>query len=491
MPPPFLSRSLVVAFVGSAALFAGEARADGPNEGTPPAEAGAFRGVELRDGRRIPGRVLETRPGEFVVIQADEPEPGGGTSPPRAIEWGHVALIDGAPPPPVPPPGDGSIIPPGFSPERVEKLVEAGKKASDVLPGLVAPASGTQLVGSIQGAQDALELIGLKRGPPNGFAVGYPLVMMPLCFEMTRGTFGRVDGTGWFGTTCTYLIMPISVGLLIAAPFIGGKVEEMKGPSVHHLDVSVYALDYTKKSALTGSLQREPSGGFLGNNLGYDLGYTYIHPNYGFLGYGHMTLQQTSIARSDHLQVSSSFYKMDLQAGFDAVRFLSKGKSSSYWTQHSAFVRGGPSFFHTWILSRDVGTRGAGAAIDNPLNNSLGLSTGFGYEIAAEVDFRFPQIAGFSTGGFHLQFERGSYPSLAFPELNPRDGAFVALIGFDDLRQGSTYTWQRFKAELELPIDFSRRGGVYLGGQIARYENNFGSGVDNRGLSLDYRLRFE
>ena len=66
-----------------------------------------------------------------------------------------------------------------------------------------------------------------------------------------------------------------------------------------------------------------------------------------------------------------------------------------------------------------------------------------------------------------------------------------ARVGFDDLRAGSTYTWQRFKAELELPIDYSRYGGLFLGGQFLRYENNFGSGVDNRGISLDYRFRFQ
>ncbi len=453
-----------------------------------PTDRAAFRGVELTNGRRIAGRVLEVRRGEFVLVQPDEP---GAPAPARAVEWSLVARIDGAAPPPVPPPGAGSIIPPGFSPERVTKLVDAGKKASDVLPGLVAPANGTQLIGSIQGAQDVLELVGLKRGPPNGFMVGYALVMMPLCFEMTRGTFGRIDGTGFFGAGCSYVLTPLSAAMLVLAPFMPAKVEEMKGPSVHHVNASVYALDYSKKSALTGALQREPSGGFLGNNLGYDLGYTYIGARSGLVGYGHMTLQQTSIARTDYLQVSSMFYKADAQIGFDAVRFLSKGDPSSYWSQHSAYVRGGPSFFHNWILSRDVGSRGAGASVDNPLNNSLGLSTGLGYELAAEIDFRFPQIAGWSTGGLHLQLERGSYPVLSFPALSARDGAFIALIGFDDLRQGSTYTWQRLKAELELPLDFSRRGGVFLGGQLASYENNFGSGVDNRGLSLDYRWRFD
>ena len=486
------ARIFSVALVASTVLAGTRAAAESGAAPAPaPIDAPTFRGVELVSGERIPGAVVESRPGEYVLVRP-EPVAGATGAPalPRAIEWSRVARIDGAPPPPVPPPGSGSLIPAGFTPEKIDKLASAGKKASQVLPGLVAPKDGKQLVGSIKGAQDVLELVGLKRGPPNGFAVGYAMVMMPFCFEQTRGTLGRIDGTGAFGATCAYVITPIAIGLLVAAPFLNGKVKELQGPTVHHIDASVYALDYSKTSALTGAFQREPSGSFLGNNLGYDLGYTYIHPRNGLIGYGHLTLQQTSIARSDYLQVSSSFLKSDAQIGFDAVRFFSKGKASSYWSQHSAFVRVGPSFFHNWILSRDIGSRGAGASVDNPLNNSIGLSTGFGYELAAEVDFRFPQIRGWSTGGVHLALERGSYPALAFPALNPRESVFVALIGFDDLRQGSSYTWQRFKVELELPLDFSRRGGVLLGGQLARYENNFGSGVDNRGISLDYRIKF-
>ncbi|HSN97522.1 MAG TPA: hypothetical protein VLS89_04455 [Candidatus Nanopelagicales bacterium] len=357
--------------------------------------------------------------------------------------------------------------------------------------GASAPKDGNQTIGSIKGAQDALEKAGLKRGPPNLYAATAPLFMMPFCFEMSRGTIGRVDGTGAFGAACTFVLVPLSVIGLVVAPFVGGKTEELTGPTVHHLDISVYALDYSKRSALTGSFNREPSGGFLGNNLGYDLGYTYIHPALGFVGHGHLTLQQTSIASTQYLQVSSSFFKGDAQAGFDLVRFLSGGRKDSYWSQHTAFVRGGLSFFHNWIMSRDVGAPGQGAAVDNPLNNSIPLVTGVGYELAAELDFRFPEVHGWSTGSVHFAFERGSYPVLSFPDLDPRDGAFVALIGFDDLRQGSSYTWQRLKLELELPINYSRAGGVFLGGQLVSYENNFGSGVDNRGLSIDYRLRFQ
>jgi hypothetical protein len=262
----------------------------------------------------------------------------------------------------------------------------------------------------------------------------------------------------------------------------------MEGPSVHHLDVSFYALDYEKKSALTGTLNRTPQGSLFGNNLGYDVGYTYIHPRIGLIGYGHLTLQQTAIARTDYVAVSNQFFKLDGQIGMDFVRLASGGKKDSYWTQHSAFVRAGPSFFHDWINARDVGSSSdVRYTLANPLNQSIGLVSAVGYEIAAEVDFRFPLF----LGGVHFQFERGSYPSISFPTLSARDAAFVALVGFDDLRAGDTYTWQRLKLELELPVDFSRFGGVFLGGQLVRYENNEGSGVDNRGLSLDYRLRFK
>lgn len=447
---------------------------------TPPAPSG---GITLLDGSLVPGRVVEQKPGAYAIVE----RPDGKR---EAVEWSQIRSIDGAPPPPVPPPGEGSLIPDNFSPEQIEKLQQNGKAFSETAKGLFAPKDGKVLIGSITQAQDLLEQAGLKRGPPNGFSIGYSMLMLPLCFEMTRGTLGRVDGTGGFGVGCTYVIAPISVILLVLAPFnVMGESEtpEMTGPSVHHIDASIYALDYSKKSALTGSFAREPSGGFLGNNLGYDLAYTYIHRKFGVIGYGAATLQQTSISSTRYLEVSSSFFKADVQTGLDVIRLLSGGDPSSFWSQHVAYLRGGPSFFHNWILSRDVGTPGAGAAVDNPLNNSVPLVTGLGYELAAEVDLRFP----YSLGGVHFKFERGTYPSLSFPELNARDGAFVALIGFDDLRAGDTYTWQRLKLELELPIGYSRSGGLYLGGQLARYENNFGSGVDNRGLSLDYRFRFQ
>lgn len=450
---------------------------------TAPAETSTtFRGVELTDGSHISGRVVERRPGAYVVVERADGQR-------EAVEWSRVSRIDGEPPPPVPPPGTASLIPPGFTPESVRRLHGDGKRASEALVGLFAADDGAQLVGSIQSAQDLAERLGLKRGAPMPALVAGPMMMLPFCFEMSKGTLGRFDGNGLFGGTCKYLLVPVSAGLLVLAPFTGDDVEEKTDASVHHVTASIYALDYQKKSALTGTYHREPSGGFAGNNLGYDMGYTYVHPKLGFVGYGHVTLQQTSISSTRYLQVSSSFFKADVQAGWDLIRFATGGKPG-YWSQHTAFFRVGPSLFHNWVMSRDDGTPGAGAAIDNPLNNSIPLVTGVGYEVAAELDFRFPAIGGWSMGGVHFQVERGTYPSLSFPALDPRQGAFVALIGFDDLRAGSTYTWQRLKLELELPLNYSRAGGLSLGGQLISYENDFGSGVDNRGVSIDYRLRF-
>ena len=455
------------------------APADSSPAPSPAAESGNG-GVELSDGTKIAGKVLAILPGAYVIVLRSDGHK-------EAVEWARVAKIDGQPPPPIPGPGLGTLLPAGFTPERVQQLGEAGKKFSEAAKNAVFAPDGQSAIGSVKSSQDALEALGVKRGAPSPLAAGAPLLALPFCFEMMRGTLGRADGTGALGAGCRYFFVPATVISMVLAPFFTEKTPELDGPSIHHFDSSVYALDYSKKSALTGSFARQPSGGFFNNNLGYDATYTYIHRTLGIVGYAHGTLQQTSIASTDFLEVSSSFFKGDAQIGLDLIRLLSGGKKNSYWSQHVAYVRGGPSFFHNWVTSRDVGSPKQGAAADNPLNNSVALVTGLGYEIAAEVDFRFPLW----LGGVHFKFERGSYPALTFPALNPRDSAFVALIGFDDLRAGSTYTWQRLKLDLELPINYSRKGGVSVGGQLAKYENNFGSGVDNRGISIDYHLRFQ
>ncbi len=367
----------------------------------------------------------------------------------------------------------------------LKNLGEAAGQGADVVGRLGASKGGAATIQGVDDGQKVLEKVGLKRGEPNAGVVGGAMFVMSSCFMVNYGNF---NPAALMGPPCKYVLTPLAVLGLVVAPFVGGSREEMKGPSVHHLDMSVYALDYTKKSALTGQLNRTPSGSFLSGNLGYDLAYMYMHPRYGILVRGAGTLQQTTIAEASYVNVSNNFAKLDAQIGIDLIRLLSGGDKSSYWAQHLAYVRFGPSFFHDWIVARDVASKFTERSfVKNPLNQSIGLVSAVGYEIAAELDFRFPLF----LGGLHVKFERGSYPSIKFPDLNARDGAFVALVGFDDLRAGSTYTWQRFKAELELPIDYSRYGGLFLGGQFLRYENNFGSGVDNRGISLDYRFRFQ
>lgn len=434
--------------------------------------------VETVDGATIPGRVVERKPGEYAIVE----RPDGKR---EAVEWSRIKLLEGSPPPPAPAAGPGQLIPEGWSPESVKKLGENGARASQALAGMK---GGESTIRGIKDTQALIEAAGFKRKKPPAGAMGGAMFFMSTCFMVNYGNFNPAV---LMGAPCTYFFVPAAIAGLIIAPFVTGKEKEVKGPSVHHLDMSVYALDYTKTSALTGQLRRTPSGSYFGNNLGYDVGYTYIHPKYGVVAYAHGTLQQTTVAEATYLNVSNNFLKLDAQLGIDVVRLFSGGDPKSWWTQHTAFFRAGPSFFHDWVVARDTsGKLEDRSYVKNPLNQSIGLVSAGGYEIAAEVDFRFPEVRGWSLGGLHVQFERGSYPSIAFPQLNGRDAAFVALVGFDDLRAGDTYTWQRFKAELELPLNWARSGGLFLGGQLVRYENNFGSGVDNRGISISYRYRY-
>ncbi len=462
-----------------------DSNAPSPAQGTgaTPAENGATPApttnvIVLDDGRRLEGTLAEQIAGAYLIVVVD------GRA--EAIAWEHVTTIDGVPRPPVPPAGAGTLIPPNFQPSDVKTLGEDGRKASENVANLFAPRDGKTFVESIQSSQGVLEAVGLKRGPPSGAAVGFAMVAMPLCFFLN---YGNLNGphANYLGPYCTYFLIPMSAVALVAAPFIGEDTSELDGPSFAQVDLSVYALDYEKKSALTGTLQRQPESGVIGSNLGYDAGLTLVTPKIGFLQYAHTTLQQTLVSESEFMRVSNNFFKADAQLGWDFAALLGGGDKQSWWTQQSIYVRGGGSFFHDWINSRDTGSKSdVRYTIDNPLNRSVALMTAWGYEVAAEADIRFP----FSLGGLHFKFERGTYPILSFPSLDARDAAFVALIGFDDLREGETYTWQRMKLELELPIGYSRHGGFFVGGQLASLENNYGSGVDNRGVSLDYRFRF-
>jgi hypothetical protein len=332
------------------------------------------------------------------------------------------------------------------------------------------------------------------RQVPLGAALG--VLVVPLCFEVTRGPFGAVDGSGILRGVCDYLFTPMGLVAYALAPFIPYEApstspgEEPPKPIVHALDVSAYLLDFKTKSAITGAPAREPVGGPF-SNLGYDLAYTYTHPRNGLVGYAHATWQQTSLATSKYLIVSNEFLKLDAQVGFDLIRFLTGGDSTDPLERHAANVRIGPSLFHDWIYSRDVGNQKEAANVENPLNNAVPLVTGLGFEIAAELRYELPRVFDFPLGAFRFDFERGTYPSIRFPALDPRDAAFVAMIGFEDLRKGSTFAWQRMKLAYEPPLGFSRAGTLLFGGQLVSFENNDGSGVDNRGFSIDYSFRYE
>ena len=65
------------------------------------------------------------------------------------------------------------------------------------------------------------------------------------------------------------------------------------------------------------------------------------------------------------------------------------------------------------------------------------------------------------------------------------------MVGFDDLRTGDEYSWQKVGLELNIPfLGFAKEGTINLGGQLTRYENNKGSGVNNRGVSVGGSWRF-
>jgi hypothetical protein len=346
-------------------------------------------------------------------------------------------------------------------------------------------------------AKAALDATGVSsRQVPLGAALA--ILGAPVCFEVTRGPVGAIDGSGVFRGVCDYFLMPAALIGYAIAPLLPyeastptpGEEPPPPRPTVHALDVSAYLLDFRTKSALTGAPAREPVGGPF-SNLGYDFAYTYTHPQNGLVGYAHATWQQTSLATSKYLIVSNEFLKLDAQIGFDLVRFLTGGDSTNPLEKHAASVRIGPSLFHDWIYSRDVGNPKEGANVENPLNNAVPLVTGLGYEVAAELRYELPHVLDVSLGSFRFDFERGVYPSIRFPAIDPRDAAFVAMIGFEDLRKGSSFAWQRMKLAYEPPFGFSRAGTILFGGQLASFANDDGSGVDNRGFSIDYSFRYE
>lgn len=220
------------------AAASAQAPAAPPVGGSPVAPAPAGGGIETVDGARIPGRVVSEVPGRYAIVE----RPDGVR---EAVDWPRIKTIDGREPKPIPAVGPGSLVPENFTPEKIEKLAGSGRRASDTLRGLLAPKDGQKLIGSVKDAQSLVEAAGLKRGPPNTAAVGAAMLGLPMCFSMNHGNLNGPHAL-YFGPLCSYLIVPGSAVGLALAPFLGKPAPEMTGPSVHHLDLSAYALDYEK-----------------------------------------------------------------------------------------------------------------------------------------------------------------------------------------------------------------------------------------------------
>lgn len=371
---------------------------------------------------------------------------------------------------------------------EVEALVERGEayrkefeaKRAQLME-VVALARSLKSLDQESVAKALYETLGLRRGPPPPLPALGP--SYTACSLVHRGRY--VPGADpYFSGFCSGFLTVLevaAVSLPILSPLLGGSEPELVGPSVHHLFASSYLLDYKKKSALTGSLQRPPEG--LG--VGYDIQYTYDSPTWGLMGYGGLTVQESQIAEDEWALITNYFFKVDAQVGLDFARMLASATGSEYFSWQRMYVRAGPSLFHDFIRLADRGTGDRAAIIDH-LNEGVALVTAVGYEVAAEIDFRFP----YDFGGVHLNFERGTYPSLSFPVVTPSEATLITMIAFDDLRQGKSYTWQRFRFEVDVPFVFTRNGGVLLGAQAFAYENNQGSGVDNRAFNVSYYMRF-
>ncbi|MBM4362436.1 MAG: hypothetical protein FJ104_07125, partial [Deltaproteobacteria bacterium] len=341
-------------------------------------------------------------------------------------------------------------------------------------------AGGTRAIATAQNAQGVAEkYLGLRRGPPSpGIVATGPLYTS--CGLVTRGRY--VPGTDpYFNGACQYLLAPAALIGFALGPLLSTETEEITGPTAHHLSYQGYALDYTKESALTGAAARTEGFG-----LGYDITYSYDHPTLGLMAYGNFTWQQSELDANDFVYVTNYFVKTDAQVGLDLARLLATLTGSKYLAAQRMYGRIGPSLFHDWVRMGDHGSTGDIAYVDH-LNEGVALVTGLGYEAAAEIDFRFP----YDLGGLRFDFERGTYPSLNFPRATPQEAALIQLVRFDDLRAGSSYTWQRLKLELEIPAVFTRNGGVGIAGQIFKYENDRGTGVNNRGLSIAYNWRWK
>lgn len=242
------------------------------------------------------------------------------------------------------------------------------------------------------------------------------------------------------------------------------------------LDARMYLLTYDKKSPLTGQLRREPNG----FGLGYDFAGRYSHPEYGLIAGGELTFQQTEIDGNDWANVSGFFIKVDPKVGIDLARLVGWATDFTWLRRQRISARVGPSLFHNWVYMGEEGGLFSTRPRDSRLNRGLGVASGTGYELVGEVALDLGWV-----GGIKVNAQRGVYPNLSFPEASGGDAALFALIGFDDLRAGDSYTWQRLSIDLDLPfLGFSPDGALTLGGQLSRLEAGTGAAVNNRGLSI-------
>jgi hypothetical protein len=120
------------------------------------------------------------------------------------------------------------------------------------------------------------------------------------------------------------------------------------------------------------------------------------------------------------------------------------------------------------------------------LGMRAGVVNAFGYELSGTFSLDLSPL-----GGVTATYQRGSYPSVSFPSVSADNAALLALVGFDDLRGGSTYTWENIHAEVSVPfIGYARRGSLNLGFSSMKYTSQRGTSVNNRGFSVGGNWRF-
>ncbi len=356
-----------------------------------------------------------------------------------------------------------------------------------------APATDPNILGKAVGvARTALDIVDAVKGDTdsttgNGFlgvSTPPPSPMIPF-FMLTAagmnwleandadvGVLGLVYGTlkwmSYLGIVGSYLM-----------PFLmddEGQADE--NSYVGSMSAQTYLLAMDQESALTGQFQREPEG----NGLGYDIALEY---NQGLIAGIQWTYQQTNIKGTDWVAVTSSFTKFEFMFGIDLARGLGYLTDTTWLKRQRLAIKAGPSWFSNTVRMADEGS-GFFVSREDRVNIFATLNNAVGYEVAGELDVLIPFI-----GGVRVVFQRGSYPSVNVPRINGTQAALVTLIGFDALRRGQSYTWQRFKVDLDIPfVGFTESGRVAIGGQLSKFQSEDGTAVNNRGLSLSANWAF-